>query len=140
MSERENGQTLLEVLVALAAVIIILSAITTAALLSLRQSVGSSSETRASQLAQEGLELMKSQVGTISQDTLACLGDTGTLEPVTACQDIANLEQTYRRTVSVTTDPTQCATLKKVTVTVFWNDAVCRNQALCHTTPLTTCL
>lgn len=138
--KKSSGQTLLEVLVALAAVVIVLGAITTAVMLSLKQSVGSSSQTRAAQLSQEGLEMVKPQVQTVTEDTVACLGESGTLTPETDCDGRANLERVYRRTVSISSDPAQCATLKKVTVSVAWSDTICQPGVFCHVTPLTTCL
>lgn len=134
MKNNASGQTLIEVLVALSAAIVVLSSITYLVLTSLNQAVGSKNRALAAQYAQEGMERAKVQSGSLTIGSRYCVGSTGVFSSG-ACS-AANLG-IFKREVYV--EGTSCGTLKKVSVTVSWTDSKC-TAAFCQKVAETSCL
>lgn len=135
---RHNGQTLIEVLVAVSAIIIILSAITTIVISSLNQASRANMSVQATQYAQEGLEQLKISEELPPIGTFCLNADLTTDQLCSRTVTSTNLGE-YRRTVRVA-NTAGCPNANEVTVEVFWKDAACTAGDLCHKTTLTTCL
>ena len=134
MKNNTSGQSLIEVLVALSAAIVVLSSITFLILTSLNQAVGSKNTALAAQHAQQGMELAKTQPANLSVGTRYCVGSSG-LFSQGACTG-ANLG-IFKREALI--EGTSCGTLKKVTVTVSWSDSKC-TTAFCQKVIETSCI
>ncbi len=133
MKNNQSGQTLLEVLVALSAVLIILTAVTSIVISSLSQSVSSKDYSGATQYAQEGLVSIEQQehLGT----GMYCLAADGS-STVGTCPE-SQLEK-YRREAVI--DQSACGDmLKKITVIVSWTDSTCKTAPYCRTVELSSC-
>jgi hypothetical protein len=128
------GQTLLEVLVALSAALIVLSAITTLVISNLTQSVQSKSTNAATQYAQEGMELAQGRRGYTAGEQF-CLGSDKVFRPGSCAS--ANIGF-FKREVSLT--KADCGSLVKVTVTVSWSSSACHGASFCHTVPVSSCI
>jgi Tfp pilus assembly protein PilV len=132
MVNKQTGQTILEVLVALSAGIIILTAITGVVLRSLDQSAVIRS--KAVQYAQEGMEIVRGTGGFAAGETF-CLGQDNQLIPGD-CSLVSS--DVYKREVTI--EQKDCGTLQKVTVSVSWRSVKCTDQSYCERVPLSTCL
>jgi hypothetical protein len=133
---RQAGQTIMEVLIALSAAVIILSAITALVLSSLNQATSSSSLGAATHYAQQGMELSLAKGGFRSGDTFCLRSDN--LFQRGPCS--STNRDTYRRVVTATGNACANSTKMKIIVTVSWDDAKCQNQPYCHSIPLTSCI
>lgn len=131
---KSEGQTLIEVLVALSAILIVLSAITSIVISSLDQASVAKNTSVASQLAQEGIEEMK--LLELPSDGEYCMGDDKSLSSG-PCNEFNTLGQ-YIRSVTISTG--DCTPLKEVSVKVSWTDSRCGSTPFCHVSPLTTCM
>jgi hypothetical protein len=136
MESSGKGQTILEVLIALSALLVLLSAISVIILSSLNQSVSSNNLTQATLLAQEGIELARGKAD-LSVGEVYCVGEDKIfqLSPGT-CQESAI--GIFQREVSL--EPGNCGSGNEVRVAVSWSDAKCSNGELCHTSPVSSCL
>ena len=169
MHTKEKGQSLIEVLVGMAAVVLIAAAITVATISSLNNSVYSKNQNLATGYAQQGIEIVrnlrdrKSSSFTQLNGTY-CLAKTcdsidptangGTSDPcgpkTTLCdQNVGgeNADIFVRQVVvnplsSYCQENSQNATQgTQVTVNVSWFDAKCGvSNVFCHTVTLSTCL
>jgi type II secretory pathway pseudopilin PulG len=138
----QKGQTLLEVLVALAAMVVILTSITAVVLSSLKQSSTSSVLTRATQYAQEGIELAKGY-SDLEMGKTYCLNADGNHTDKRTCDTTANIGGKFRRqltTGNAGINNKECHDLLKLTVSVSWTDSACIGGSYCHTIPINTCL
>lgn len=132
------GQTLIEVVVILAASVILLTALTTVIVSSLDSSTFSKNQNQASQYAQQGIEIVR--VARPTPDKTYCLGSDGILTE--ACDGRANIDN-FKRDVSVLSD--KCGTdvvsgVNEISVTVSWTDGKCaQGQAFCHNVKLVSC-
>jgi type II secretory pathway pseudopilin PulG len=137
-----NGQTLIEVLVAMTVGVLVLTAITSSVLTSIVNSRISGLSQQATQYAQEGLEIARA-----SRDAAAgtyCLGKGTTL--LTGIPDgtctTPNVDSTYIRSVAVLGNEggNDCGTgVNKTVVTVKWKDAKCSGGTYCHQVALNSC-
>lgn len=133
MRNNANGQSLLEVLVALSAVLIILAAVTSIVISSLNQAVSSKEYSSATQHAQEGLAQVRGIDGITEGEF--CLGENGELEDGLCIG--ANLGK-YKRDVII--GSADCGgVLKKITVSVSWTDSTCKGEPFCRVVPVTSC-
>lgn len=159
-----KGQTLIEIMVALAVGIIILSAITTAVLTSLNNVEQSSSKDQSGSYATDGLEIVRKMRDTqitafrnLSGDY--CLASTCTTlsnqqgdvcgKKISTCQEN---NKGYIREVTISKNATTCrvtpaptnASLNgtQVTVKVLWKSSQCRNpdDPYCHSSTVQSCL
>lgn len=159
-----RGQTLVEVVVALGAAVIILAALTIAVVTGLHNASQSSSQGFSTQAAAAGMELVQkmrdNDWATLSSlsgtyclaDSCSSLSETsGTCGPkVGSCG--VNYNNLYVREVTIaqnaasclTTSPTPSAPVSqvKVDVTVSWRDSKCTNPSnpYCHSSSLESCL
>ena len=141
-----QGQTIIEVVIALAVGILLLTGITVAVTTSLNNAHYSKEQNQASQLAQEGIDAMRSIrdssyttfIG-YSPSTQYCLNDGQTVPEISCSQ----IDQTFTRTVAFSDNDPSCAidatTYRKVTVAVTWSDGRCSDGALCHNVTLASC-
>ncbi len=162
----QQGQTLIEVLIGLAATVIVMAAITTATLTALNNSQSGRNQNLAENYATQGIEVMRnlhsadfntfsSLSGTYcfakecnSIDTnpantgKACAAISGN-----RCPGILNAGNFIRTVTFHTTDPEaqKCndggAGGVKVDVTVEWNDSKCTNTSnlYCHSVDVSSC-
>lgn len=135
MASKQQGQSLLEVLVAFAVVLIVLSAVTAVILSSLTQADHSKNINLATQYAQEGMELARGR-GNFQPNDQFCLGSDG--EFVAGMCPTANLG-IFKREVTVETSGCGLV-LRKVTVSVSWSDGRCNNSPFCHKVPIVSCI
>lgn len=164
MKIRQRGQTLIEVLVALAVIVLIVTSITVAVITSLNNAEFVKNQNLATQYAQQGMEIMRfmrnTNYGTFTQLTgTYCLADTCTQlvnTPGTSCSPktgltcSANVGTIFVREVtadnSTYVGPTPGATNlcqfgTSVTSTVYWADNKCTdsNNPYCHKVQLFSC-
>lgn len=164
----QQGQTLIEVLIGLAASAIVMSAITFATLTALSNSEFTRNQDLATNYAQQGMELVKNleavDYGTFSTLNGAyCLADACTVldgNPTdigspcakmsgNRCPGVLNVHSQFIRTVTVHANDSEAAKCNdggstdntKVDVTLAWNDQKCTdsNNLYCHTVTLSSC-
>lgn len=137
-----RGQTLIEVLVALALAALIISAISIAVITSLNNAIFSKNQNSATQYAQEGMEIMKRLKDTnwntfnnygVSVNNY-CLDKGSTLLREMQGNKCGQNIDIFMRQVKIEKSNSDCklegsATLgTRLTVSVFWNDGKCKNQ------------
>lgn len=164
----QNGQTLIEVLIALGAAITIIVAISTVVVSALNNAQFSRNQVLAIQHAQEGVEFMRklrdSDWNTFT--SYGCSGD-GCSTPVVYCYNQnatslvlrsgtcgENVDTFFVREIEVEKNAGNCQpsnppvptpTLAptrgtKITSTVSWRDSRCTSGGYCHSTQQVTCL
>ncbi len=144
---RERGQTLLEVLVALSAAVIILTAIIGAVTYSLNSSQFSTDQYLASQYAQQGLEVVRrlrdsgwdSFIGLNSTNYCLDKGSSTLRVMAGSCGQNVDL---FVRAVTLHHNDAQCSDVSRVIVSVSWADGKCKDPTnpYCHKTDLVSCL
>lgn len=157
-----KGETIIEVVIAIGAAMIILTALTTMMLRSLNNATEGSSRTMATQYAQDGLEIMRNMKDN-SWSTLVnlptstyCLADScSTLSPtagtcgkkVSTCG--VNVANTFVREVAINqndgtcmpTNPMSGKKFIRVVTSVSYKDTNCPSSNLyCHTIQVESCL
>jgi hypothetical protein len=160
-----KGQTLVEVIVALGAAVLILSALTIAVVTGLHNVSQSSAQNAAAQSAETGMEVVQqmrdSDWATLSSLSGSyCLADScsslsasaGSCGPKIGSSCGVNVDNLYVREVTLSKDAASCLTTSpvpsapvsqvKVNVTVSWKDSKCTNASdpYCHKTSLESCL
>lgn len=151
----DAGQTLLELLVAMSAGVVVLAAITVIVITALYNIQFAKTKNLATQYAQEGLEVTRhlrnsdfSAFNALPQNNcLASASATLTPQGVGGCGP--NIVDAYTNTfsreviirLSDVADGLKCGNpaKKKITANVSWTDGKC-TVAYCHTVSLTTCL
>lgn len=145
-----KGETLIEVLIALSAAVVVITAVSYLSVSSLSNSQFVKDQTQAIKYAQEGLEIVRSirntdylEFGTY--EGMYCLGkdDNVLLSAVASC-DTPNIDGEYIRSVTVTQDELPqnggCGlNFAKVFVTVAWTSTKCSGGSYCHTSKLNSC-
>ncbi len=152
----EKGQTLLEVLVALTAAVVVVYAITTAVISALSNAQFSKNQVLAAQYAQQGIEIMRqirdsdwSKFSSYNETTSTlhyCLAknirELGSPQ-VNACEK--NVDD-FIREVQIQKNSPDCTqssrvtNAAKITVTVSWSDGKCPSGNLyCHNAKLVSC-
>lgn len=160
-----QGQTIVEVLVALTTAVVIISAITIAVITSLRTVEYSRTQNTATNYAQEGMEFMRflrdsnyPAFAELDAGDSHCLGKgASSLESITAPVCSANVDF-FARTITFEDNSEYCApitpippepippnTARKVTVIVSWTDGKCVDEegnstGMCHEARLVSCL
>lgn len=143
-----NGQSLIEALVALGAAVIIVSAVAIAVITSVNNADYSKVQNQATAYAQEEMEILHQQSRADwttfnSYNNTYCVGSDGIMNNITnACSnpDSANIGTLFKRQVEINkNDSTNCSSATKVTVTVSWKDGRCPSDAFCHNTKLESC-
>lgn len=156
-----KGQSLLEVLAALGAGVIVLTAITVAVITSLSNAQFSKNQNIATQYAQEGMELLRKMrdsdwaaFSSLSSGSY-CLdkGDTfldnadrkntalaGCSRTVLVSPEPVNVSPIFARQVDIVTEASSaCGSNRKATVLVSWASGKCTSGAFCHTVSLVSC-
>lgn len=165
---KEEGQTLIEVLVGLATLVVIIAAITSITLSALSNATFSKSQNVATSYAQQGMEIMRNMrdanVASISaqylQNSNYCLGENcSALAPGTLTSSNASSYcwtrqgtscpqnmGTYIRQVVINTNSTSCNSSQtgntEADIKVSWYDTQCKDPTnlYCHSVELYSCL
>jgi type II secretory pathway pseudopilin PulG len=138
-----KGQTLIEVLVALATAGIVITAITVVVTASLNNAQFTRDQNAATNYAQQGMELVRelrdSDLVTFRSYTgTYCLAKSQTALGTSQSSCAKNVDAFTR---SVVIDQTGCgANNAKISVSVSWTDGKCPANNNCHSVPLVTCL
>lgn len=140
----QKGQTIIEVLVALTAATIVISAVTTLITSSLRNAQFSKTQNLATHYTQEALEvvnqLSQSDYTGFTQKTGTYCLDKGSLTLRTPCNETVQNVDEFVRTVSVS-QPSSCGLgTASVSATVRWRDQSCTTGDFCHDVNLVTCI
>jgi Tfp pilus assembly protein PilV len=149
MKFSKKGQTLIEAVVALAAIMLVLSAISVAITTSVSNSNFQRNQTIATKHAQEGMEYIRFLRNTESQSIfeartgIQCMNEiseASVFNPSTPCPTV-NIDGNYIREATFEhTATTDCPTGSKVTVSVFWASGKCsQGDAFCHRSELVSC-
>jgi len=143
-----KGDTLIEVLIALAAAVVVISTITTLAIVTLNNAQFSRDQDQSTKYAQEGMEVIRgirnnNYVGFRSYSGKYCLaeGDTSLGSPVAACNTV-NVINKYIRFVTIAQNSgcgAVSTNLTNIVITVLWTDGKCTGGAYCHSSKLTSC-
>jgi len=145
--EKQNGQTLIEALVALGAAVIVLSAITVAVISALNNVQYTKNQNQATQYAQQAIEIMR-QIGQSDWAYLSskvnknyCLPEgSNTLEDISANGCGQNIG-IFVREVDIEQNSQSCSGNISITVTVRWSDGKCSlSNPYCHKVNLNSCL
>ena len=154
--KKEKGQTLIEALVALAAAVAVVYAISTAVISALSNAQFSKNQVLATQYAQQGIEIMR-QLRDSDWSTFYSYNDSGSSlyycldknsksirSQGTGCgQNVDN----FIREVQIQKNSSDCRTpsgitnAARITVIVKWSDGKCpAGDAYCHKVQLASCL
>jgi len=139
-----KGQTLIEVLVALAIAVVVVTSITILSITSLNNAQFVRDQEQATKYAQEGIEVMRAlrnsnYAGFAAYNNTYCLGaGRQTLgSPAGDCTP-TKIDNKFVRSVQIQQDG--CGTsLSSVVVTVAWNDGKCAGSSLCHSSNNSSC-
>jgi hypothetical protein len=140
-----KGQTLIEVLIALATAVIVVSGITILAISSLNNVQFTRDQDLATKYAQEGMEVIRrirnsSYITFRGYSGTYCLSkDQTTMGSAVGSCATQNVDSRYIRSVQV--QQNGCGVnLSRVTVSVAWTDTKCTTGVYCHNSQLTSCL
>lgn len=150
------GQTLIEVVIALATAVIIISAIATAIISSLNNTEYTKNQNLATSYAQQGMENVRSLARSNWPSFVAtytgiyyCLPQDSTIPSPMGNKCAANINNTFVREIDIVMGQGQpnavnCSSLGQVKVTaiVSWSDSKCTNSSdlYCHEVKLDSCL
>ena len=140
-----KGQSLIEVLVALAIAIVVVTAITVTSLSSLNSAQYIRDQDQASKYAQEGIEVVRairnnSYIGfrAYGGATPYCLNEGEASLSAGPCTT-PNVSSKFVRSVLITLNGC-AANISRVTVTVAFTSGKCTTGTYCHTSRLVSCL
>lgn len=144
----QKGQTLIEVIVALGAAVIVITAITVVVINALSNVQFSKNQNSATQYAQEGLEIVRRLRDTnypalVALDGVHCVGEEQNWVSGIATCETRNIESTYVRQIEIDSSaPIECSDGTQVTSIVKWADGKCtdRSNLYCHEVRLVSCL
>lgn len=137
------GQSLVEGLVALSMASIIIVAVIATVTASVATSRITGIKNRANQLAQEGIEIVRTQMGVA--EGFYCLGEDevalGSPVSPSTCDNEANIDNTFARSVEIDDTSTQCsAGVRSVVVSVAWQDSQCSDGEFCQSSKINSCI
>ncbi len=141
-----RGDTLIEVLVALAIAAVVISAITALGITSLNNAKYIATQEQATKYTQEGMETIRkirngNYAAFAGYTGVYCLAkNAATLGSVSTCTT-PNIDNTYIRSVEIVQDG-DCngSNIAHATVRVFFSDGKCAPGTYCHSTELSSCL
>lgn len=147
----QKGQILIEAVLALAVAVVIISAISGAAITSVNNSSFSRDQNSSTDYARQGIEVLKQQSETnwtafsSNPSGSYCFGSNNTLTSGSNCSPNIGTNNYFVRQVSITQNSSQCGAIVGVTqvsVTVSWADGKCQSggPAYCHQVSLNSCL
>jgi prepilin-type N-terminal cleavage/methylation domain-containing protein len=144
-----RGDTLIEVLIALAVAVVVISAITTLGITSLSNARFVASQEQASKYTQEGMETVRkirngNYSAFASYSGTYCLAKNATSLGISVAScTTANIDNTYIRSVEIRQN-VNCGAistnLAHTTVRVSFTDGKCPSGVYCHTTESSSCL
>ncbi len=145
----ESGQTIIEAVIALAAISVIVTAITIAILNAVNNSQFVKSQNLANKYAQQGMEYVRSvQAENIEKfanfSVTHSFNNDLILTP--GKSEAVNVGSAHIRNIYFSNDEPPClvagrAVLKKVTVVVNWSSGKCKSDdRFCHNTTLVSCI
>lgn len=140
-----RGDTLIEVLIALAIAVVVISAITTLSISSLNNAQYVASQDQASKYAEEGMEIVRkirnrNYAQYASYGGTYCLAKGATTLGSVANSCTVNIDNKYIRSVEIEQDGGCGTGLARTVVTVAWTDGKCNTETFCHTSRLSSCL
>jgi Tfp pilus assembly protein PilV len=144
-----RGQTLIEAMIALASILLTLTAISVAIITSVSNSQFIKNQTLASKYAQAGIELMRNYRNTDppgfdGREGVYCLGEGNALsETPGACnpQTDPYIDGVFKREVEFTKNAlVDCDGGTRVSVSVYWQSGKCdSSNTFCHRSHLVSC-
>lgn len=149
MKHNTKGQTLIEVSIALSAILLTLAAISILVVTSVSNSIFIKNQSQAAKYAQEGMEYVRYLKNNniplfTSYDGTLCMGDNNTLAVSTGGCTQINVDGQYIRQVDFNKGGSiNCVDQTEVTVTVRWQSTKCTGTdtagRFCHTSVLLSC-
>lgn len=154
--KNEQGQTIIEIMIALGAIVVLLSAITVIILVSINGANYSRDQNNATEYAQQGMEIMRALRdtdygqfsglnGSYCMDQSCTSAGNCTLKSASSCP--VNINNYFSRLVTVTplsSSPADCKNQgqasTEVTMKVSWSDGKCTGGSLCENILLNSCL
>jgi type II secretory pathway pseudopilin PulG len=147
----QKGQILIEAILALVVAVVIISAISGAAITSVNNSSYSRDLNSATDYAKQGIEVLKQQSETnwntfsSNPNGYYCLSSGNILTNGSTCYPNVGSNNYFVRQVQITKDSLKCGGVPGVTevsVTVSWSDGKCASSttAYCHQISLNSCL
>jgi len=150
---KENGQTLIEILIAFGLIVFIISSLTVAVISSMNNASSSKTQSLATQYAQEGLELVREMKNTnysafsalsglycVAKNCSAINKTNGDPCGKNAQCQTANIDNVFIRQATFTFNSASCVDSTEVDVVVSWSDGKCSNGSFCHNVTLISCL
>jgi len=144
----QKGQILIEAILALALAVVIIAAISGAAITSVNNSSFSRDQNQATDYARQGVEVLRQQSQTdwttfsANANGSYCFGLNNTLTTGTCSPNIGS-NNYFVRQVQITQSSARCSSIAtEVSVTVSWADSKCKNSGTtyCHQVSLNSCL
>lgn len=147
--KNELGQSLIEVLIALAASVAVVSAIVVTVITSLSNAEFTKNQNLATQYSRQGMEIVRQIAKNNWNDFLTytsrnyCLNkDSSALSLMTGLNCGLNIDNLYDRKITIIqTDSTYCTQSAEIISSVSWSDSKCQTgNILCHEIKLRSCL
>ncbi len=147
----QRGQILIEAVLALAVAVVIIAAISGAAITSVNNSSYSRDQNSATDYARQGIEVLKQQSETnwsnfsLNQDGFYCFGSNNILTIGSSCSPNIGSNNYFVRQVQIDKNNAKCGSIVGVTevsVIVSWSDGKCAtsSNAYCHQVIVNSCL
>jgi type II secretory pathway pseudopilin PulG len=147
----QRGQILIEAVLALAVAVVIIAAISGAAITSVNNSSYSRDQNSATDYARQGIEVLKQQSETdwtnfsLNSDGSYCFASNNVLTIGLNCSPNIGSNNYFIRQVQITKNSTSCggiAGVTEVSVIVSWSDGKCTtsSKTYCHQVILNSCL
>ncbi len=141
-----KGQTIIEVLVALGAAVVVVTAIAIVVISAINNTQYSKNQNLATQYAQQGMEILR-QIRDSTYATFNTYNGTYCLDKdqtvlggtVVDCTT-PNVDSYIRKVVIEKSSPGCGNVITKVTVQVSWTDEKCTSGSYCHAIETTTCM
>ncbi len=140
-----RGDTLIEVLIALAIASVVISGITVLGTTSLSNARFVASQDQATKYAQEGIEIVRQirnsgYVNFANYNGVYCLGQGATsLGAAGASCTTVNIDNAYIRSVQIAQNDGCGVNLAHAIVAVSWTDGKCASGIYCHSSKLSSC-
>lgn len=151
LNNRERGQTLIEVLAALGAAVLVVSAISLSVVNALSNAQYAKNQNFATQYAQEGLDIMREMRNSYFRTFINYSDDTYCLDKGVTAKTALRVPlgagcgvnvSPFVREVGIERDISCGVTSRKVSAYVSWSDSKCTDPVVryCHQVHLETCL
>lgn len=144
----ESGQSLIEVLIALAASVAVVSAIVVTVITSLQNAEFTKNQNLATQYSREGMEIIRQVAKNNWNNFLTyrslnyCLDKASqTLRPRAGLNCGKNIDNFFDRQLTIDQNSPRCTNSIEITSDVLWSDSKCQTgDTLCHDIKLRSCL